>query len=544
PGNGKVPDANVDPGDEIVPVPEVDPGNGKVPDANVDPGDGKVPDANVYPGEQIVPGDKIGPSGGLANTVPEEEKIGPNRQAYEPDLPRDKNPDEFGPNRRLFVDDGQKVLEDGSEKFYKFGENQGKDSSDPQPVTPESKTVMVKQSMTVDQFARMELGDKASDADLKTLSDKIISGNAGLDSAVSVIQAGQEISVPGDLVLAGPDPDNKQIRMKQSMTVDAFSRSQLGESASDDDVQALIKKIVTANDGLTDGNSVIAADSLFKVPKDLELKPIEADHKMIKLKQDMSVEDFARSQLDAGATDDDVRALSQKIVNANDSLANPQAIIEAGREVIVPSDMEVKAIEADHKLVKLKESMSVLDFARSQLPDGTSDDDVRALSEKIVGANDSLADGNAIMEAGKEIKIPRELELRAIDKSYEVKPGDNLWNIAKGHLLESSGTKPTNAEVLSLVNKLVERNEIANPDLIYPDQKIVIPGEIPESTIPEPEKPEETRPKPEAPEEVEPPEETTPPEPEASEEKQKLLEAAEQKFQDNPGKFDTFKADM
>ncbi|MCA9815040.1 MAG: LysM peptidoglycan-binding domain-containing protein, partial [Cyanobacteria bacterium HKST-UBA01] len=185
-----------------------------------------------------------------------------------------------------------------------------------------------------------------------------------------------------------------------------------------------------------------------------------------------------------------------------------------------------KAPEQDpFKTIKLKEGATVQDFARSQLGQEASDDDVRALTEKIVNANDSLDGAQAKIEAGAEIRVPRELELRAVDKVYEVKPGDNLWNISKSHLQEKSGTRPSNQEVLDMVNKIVERNSIANPDLIYPDQKIIIPGEVPE--------------------EVEPPPEAAPPaEPEESDAKKKLLEEAEAKFGDEPEKFEDFKKDM
>lgn len=177
------------------------------------------------------------------------------------------------------------------------------------------------------------------------------------------------------------------------------------------------------------------------------------------------------------------------------------------------------------KTIKLKDSATVQDFARSQLGQEASDDDVRALTEKIVNANDSLDGPQAKIEAGAEIRVPRELELRAVDRVYEVKPGDNLWNISKSHLQERSGTRPSNQEVLDMVNKIVERNSIPNPDLIYPDQKIIIPGEVPE--------------------EVEPPPEAAPPaEPEESDAKKKLLEEAEEKFGDEPEKFEDFKKDM
>ena len=182
--------------------------------------------------------------------------------------------------------------------------------------------------------------------------------------------------------------------------------------------------------------------------------------------------------------------------------------------------------EPKYKTIKLKADASVQDFARSQLGTDASDDDVKALSDKIINANESLnAPGDAI-EAGAEIRVPEELELRAVDRVYKVQPGDNLWNISKGHLKERDGTAPSNREILDMVNKIVERNSIPNPDLIYPDQEIFIPGEVPEEVEP--------------PEEVPPPEE--PEEPDTT--KEKLVKLAEEQFGDEPEKFEDFKKDM
>jgi len=62
------------------------------------------------------------------------------------------------------------------------------------------------------------------------------------------------------------------------------------------------------------------------------------------------------------------------------------------------------------------------------------------------------------------------------DKEYTVVSGDNLWKIARAHLAELEGKRPSNADVLNLVNEIVKRNNIRNPNLIYPDQKFIIPG--------------------------------------------------------------------
>lgn len=75
---------------------------------------------------------------------------------------------------------------------------------------------------------------------------------------------------------------------------------------------------------------------------------------------------------------------------------------------------------------------------------------------------------------------------------YEVKKGDTLWKISKEQLREANGGKePTNSEIAKKVGEVAKDNGIANPDRIYPGQKIKFPGK-PEaqSQIPDNGKPE------------------------------------------------------
>ena len=55
--------------------------------------------------------------------------------------------------------------------------------------------------------------------------------------------------------------------------------------------------------------------------------------------------------------------------------------------------------------------------------------------------------------------------------SYEVKKGDNLWNIIKGRG-KASGKTMTNTEIANEVNRIAKLNKMKNPDLILPGQKI------------------------------------------------------------------------
>jgi hypothetical protein len=70
---------------------------------------------------------------------------------------------------------------------------------------------------------------------------------------------------------------------------------------------------------------------------------------------------------------------------------------------------------------------------------------------------------------------------REEEPPYRVKPGDNLWKIARDHLLsERSGGsgEPTNHEVAAYWVKVVEANRdlpSGDPDLIYPGDPITLP---------------------------------------------------------------------
>ena len=63
-----------------------------------------------------------------------------------------------------------------------------------------------------------------------------------------------------------------------------------------------------------------------------------------------------------------------------------------------------------------------------------------------------------------------------------VRPGDNLWTIARDHLrgARSGGSgEPTNREVAEYWAKVVQANRhglrSGDPDLIYPDERIELP---------------------------------------------------------------------
>ena len=61
--------------------------------------------------------------------------------------------------------------------------------------------------------------------------------------------------------------------------------------------------------------------------------------------------------------------------------------------------------------------------------------------------------------------------------SYTVKPGDNLWNIVINYFPENSiSVKGYKTETIAkIIGLIVSKNEIKDPSLIHPGQKIKLP---------------------------------------------------------------------
>ena len=73
-------------------------------------------------------------------------------------------------------------------------------------------------------------------------------------------------------------------------------------------------------------------------------------------------------------------------------------------------------------------------------------------------------------------------------KSYEIQKGDCLWNIVK----EQYGYDSNN-DILNMVNRIVEENNIDNPNLIYSGDNIILPDLYTEQIKSEKEEPEKSR---------------------------------------------------
>ena len=64
--------------------------------------------------------------------------------------------------------------------------------------------------------------------------------------------------------------------------------------------------------------------------------------------------------------------------------------------------------------------------------------------------------------------------------TYVVKSGDYLWSIAQSKL----GAQATNQQILDWVNAVAAANQLADPNLINLDQKLVIPKEAGSASMP------------------------------------------------------------
>ncbi|HEY9716115.1 MAG TPA: LysM domain-containing protein [Trichormus sp.] len=67
-----------------------------------------------------------------------------------------------------------------------------------------------------------------------------------------------------------------------------------------------------------------------------------------------------------------------------------------------------------------------------------------------------------------------ETPVRQSDKSYKVRSGDNLWQIARQQLVEEHHSRPSNADIEKMINEIASKNGISNIDLIRDGQTLRI----------------------------------------------------------------------
>ncbi len=82
-------------------------------------------------------------------------------------------------------------------------------------------------------------------------------------------------------------------------------------------------------------------------------------------------------------------------------------------------------------------------------------------------------------------KQPAPADCPAKENVYEVKKGDNLWNICKDHLRKENGKEPSNSDIVSSINEVAKANAIKNPNALEVGQKIKLSVKAEENCKPE-----------------------------------------------------------
>lgn len=58
---------------------------------------------------------------------------------------------------------------------------------------------------------------------------------------------------------------------------------------------------------------------------------------------------------------------------------------------------------------------------------------------------------------------------------YIVEGGDHLWAIARAALRNATGAIPNNRSISDYVGQIVAANDLSNPNLIYPNERVRLP---------------------------------------------------------------------
>lgn len=66
-------------------------------------------------------------------------------------------------------------------------------------------------------------------------------------------------------------------------------------------------------------------------------------------------------------------------------------------------------------------------------------------------------------------------EQTAADNSIDVKAGDTVWALARRALEGESGVKPSNKEILEMVNAIAALNDMEDPNRIRTGQRLQLP---------------------------------------------------------------------
>lgn len=91
--------------------------------------------------------------------------------------------------------------------------------------------------------------------------------------------------------------------------------------------------------------------------------------------------------------------------------------------------------------------------------------------------NTEVASQDEVQEIVDEQAVDKEIAADENEPIYEVKKGDNLWNICKKELKEKNGEDPTGAQIIARIGEVMDKNGLHWEEdhchvMIYPKQKL------------------------------------------------------------------------
>lgn len=177
-------------------------------------------------------------------------------------------------------------------------------------------------------------------------------------------------------------------------------------------------------------------------------------------------------EVKAEAPADDKKTQSKKPATPTPATKTPEdkAPVDKKTEDKKPED---KKADGEHKTEKPKAKSKAPAKTPVAVPTPKAEESEETGKAEETDKADETGKADKAEETGKTDKTP-ETKTEA-GEVHKVKLGDNVWNIAKNHLKEQNGVKPTNAEILKHTKEIMELNNLE----FEADGKLVIikPGQ-------------------------------------------------------------------